>query len=234
MPTRAAAALSAICLVLPAAAAPAFAGTPQGEQADEAVTASQPVYRHAPEPAAAAPPAARGRVARLLIDPHGDVDGLWLDNGIIVRFSPRIGGQVAGAVHAGDRVSVAGVPYAAGTVHATEVRNENDGRAVAEPAGGGQPPAAEQDEPMESLEPLQAEGTIEVVLRGRRSEANGVILEDGSIVRFPPYTMPFVVRPGQRFAAAGRGTRNDYGLAIQAASVGRSLEVLQPLYAGAR
>src|SRR5690606_42153663 len=84
----------------------------------------------------------------------------------------------------------------------------------------------------EPLEPLKVQGRIEAVLRDRRREANGVILNDGSIVRFPPYTMPFLVQPGQPFAAAGHGTRNDYGGSVDATRVGRSLRLLQPLYAG--
>jgi len=44
--------------------------------------------------------------------------------------------------------------------------------------------------------------------------------------------MPFVVHPGQPFAAAGNGTRNQFGVAVDATRVGRSLRRLQPLYAG--
>lgn len=229
MACRAAVLLSAVCLAL-LAAAPERALAQEEKQASHAWTAAA-----AQDHAAALEPTAEGAVARLLINPYGEVDGLWLEDGTIVRCSPRMGEQLAASVQPGDEVSVTGDLHAPGTVRALTVRNDTRGGTVAEP-----PPAVEERPPFAPparavpLEPLQAQGSIEAVLHGRRSEANGVILHDGSIVRFPPYTMPFLVREGEPFAAVGRGTRNRYGLSIDATSVGRSLGLLQPLYAGVR
>jgi len=227
------------CLV-PLIASLACLGLPHAAHASTDGTQREFATGASPQPVAGnAEPAAKGTVARLLINPYGQVDGLWLSDGTIVRCSPRLGQRLAEAVHPGDEVSVSGEVHAPDTVSAQVVRNETRGGTIAEPAGhrpgrddGQYPPAFVPPPQVQPLEPLQVQGRIEAVLRDRRREANGVILSDGSIVRFPPYTMPFVVHPGQPFAAAGNGTRNQFGVAVDATRVGRSLRRLQPLYAG--
>ena len=72
------------------------------------------------------------------------------------------------------------------------------------------------------------------MLTGPRGEANGVILTDGSIVRFPPESLRQSVQPGAPFAASGLGTRNANGTSLEAVNLGTSLSALQPLYDGAR
>lgn len=71
---------------------------------------------------------------------------------------------------------------------------------------------------------------MDAVLTGPRGEANGVILGDGSIVRFPPESLRLSIQPGAAFAAAGMGTRNEFGTSLEAVSMGASLAALQPLY----
>ncbi|MNE73416.1 hypothetical protein D3C80_1694270 [compost metagenome] len=79
---------------------------------------------------------------------------------------------------------------------------------------------------------MEVEGSIETVLTGPRGETNGVILNDGSIVRFPPNGMQIPIKAGMPFAASGLGTRNNYGQSLEAISVGAHLSALQPLYRG--
>src|SRR5471030_317093 len=48
----------------------------------------------------------------------------------------------------------------------------------------------------QNLQQLQAEGIIDTVLSGPRGETNGVILNDGSIVLFPPEGMQVSIKVG--------------------------------------
>jgi hypothetical protein len=51
---------------------------------------------------------------------------------------------------------------------------------------------------------------------------NGAILEDGTIVRFPPHIgmqMQSLLRAGSQLSVAGYGTQNAYGRAIESTSL---------------
>lgn len=190
-------------------------------------------------PAPLAPPAAarpmpavaQGQVQRLLTNPYGEVDGLRLADGTIVRFAPHLADALTAAVKPGDTVRVIGRPHARGTVQADAIVNDASGQTVYD-----QPPPLADGRPLpphlraQRLQPQQVEGRVDAVLTGRRGEANGVILADGSIVRFPPDSLRQPVQPGAPFAAAGLGTRNGLGLSMEAVSLGTSLSALQPLY----
>jgi hypothetical protein len=68
-------------------------------------------------------------------------------------------------------------------------------------------------------------GTVTRVLTGPRGEANGVLLDDGTVVRFPPHVgeaFADLVRPGARLAAQGYGSSGPAGTAIEAVALGPS------------
>lgn len=185
-------------------------------------------------PRAAMPPAQavlEGPVTRLLTNPYGDIDGLRLSDGTIVRFPPHMADALTAAVKVGDRVRIIGRRETAGSVKADAVVNSATGQTVYD-----QPPALGAKSPlpahlrMASLQTQQAQGRIDVVLTGPRGEANGVILSDGSIVRFPPHALQQALQQGQPFAASGLGTRNAHGTSLEAISTGARLSDLQPLY----
>lgn len=178
---------------------------------------------------------AQGPVQRMLINPYGEVDGLRLEDGTLVKFAPHLADALVAAVKPGDAVRIIGRPEARGTVRADAVVNVASGQTVYD-----QPPPVDQGRPLpphlraQKLQPQQVEGKVDAVLTGPRGEANGVILADGSIVRFPPESLRLSVQPGAPFAASGLGTRNAMGTSLEAVSLGTSLSALQPLYEGAR
>lgn len=174
---------------------------------------------------------AQGPVQRMLINPYGEVDGLRLVDGTIVKFPPHVSDTLTAAVKPGDMVRVIGRPEARGTVKADAIVNTASGQTVYD-----QPPPVGEGRPLpphlraQRLQPQKVEGRVDTVLTGRRGEANGVILADGSIVRFPPESLRLSVQPGAPFAASGLGTRNAMGTSLEAVSLGTSLATLQPLY----
>lgn len=170
-------------------------------------------------------------VARWLTNPYGEVDGLRVSDGTIVRFAPHMADAMMAAVKPGDRVSVIGRRDAPGMVRADAIVNAATGQTVYD-----QPPAAVGARPMPahlrmaSLQTQQAQGRIDAVLTGARGETHGVILSDGSIVRFPPHALQQPLQQGQPFAASGLGTRNAHGTSLEAIRAGASLADLRPLY----
>lgn len=172
-----------------------------------------------------------GQVQRMLINPYGEVDGLRLSDGTIVKFPPHMADALTTTVKVGDAVRIIGHAEARGTVRADAIVHTGSGRTVYDqppPVGEGRvlPPHLRA----QRLQPQQVEGRVETVLTGPRGEANGVILSDGSIVRFPPESLRISVQTGAPFAASGLGTRNAFGTSLEAVSMGATLSVLQPLY----
>ena len=171
----------------PGAPTEAYPGAPVGPAGPAAGPAQPPL-----PPGAMPPPAqnvAQGAVQRLLINPYGEIDGLRLADGTIVRFPPHLSDAVAAAVKPGDAVRVVGRPQGRGMVKADAIVNVASGQTVYD-----QPPMADGGRPLPPhlraarLQPQKVEGQVDAVLTGRRGEVTGVILSDGSIV-------PFFTRP---------------------------------------
>ncbi|MDR3067655.1 MULTISPECIES: hypothetical protein [Comamonas] len=193
-----------------------------------------PAPQHPPMPARPAPAGQyvlEGQVQQMLINPYGEVDGLRLKDGSIVKFPPHMAEALLAAVKVGDAVRAIGRAQTRGTVQAEAIIQTATGRTVYE-----QPPLVGEGRALpphlraQRLQTQQVEGRVDAVLTGPRGEANGVILGDGSIVRFPPESLRLSIQPGAAFAAAGMGTRNEFGTSLEAVSMGASLAALQPLY----
>ena len=153
--------------------------------------AAPPLPAHGPGAPHAAMPHAQAvlesPVARLLTNPYGEVDGLRLTDGTVVRFPPHMADALTTAVKVGDTVRIIGRSEAGGAVKADAIVNTATGQTVYD-----QPPEPGRARPMPphlrmaGLQTQQAQGRIEAVLTGPRGDANGVILSDGAIVRFAP------------------------------------------------
>jgi hypothetical protein len=180
-----------------------------------------------------APPVAQARVARLLINPFGEVDGVLLDIGTIVTFPPHMGEQLAAAVKAGDPVIVKGYQEAPTQIKGYVITNAASNQTVMTqpkpPAGMKLPKHIRAM----GLKEMKAQGEVRQVRFGGRGEINGVILGDGTIVRFPrdaSYRFASLFQAGQRIAAAGYGTQNQFGQAFEATALGSEGQAPQPLY----
>lgn len=191
-----------------------------------------PASRFSPDPARPMPaPVVAGRVTRMLINPYGEVDGLLLDERLVVKFPPHLSRRLTDAVAPQQQVRIFGIAETPQVIRADAIVNAATGQGVVDV-----PPALDSDAPLPphlraaQLSQLSVRGKISLVLTGPRGEANGVLLDDGSIVRFAPDSLPFRPDPGMPFAASGMGTRNSYGTAIEAVSAGVGSTELQPLY----
>src|SRR5262249_7391577 len=84
-----------------------------------------------------------------------------------------------------------------------------------------------------TLSRLQVSGVVELVLRGRNGEVNGVLIGDGTVVRFPPHAafdFAALLQRGQTLVAEGLGTQNAYGKGLEATAIGASSTELRPIY----
>lgn len=179
-------------------------------------------------------PVIEGRVTRLLINPYGEVDGLLMRDRVVVKLPPHLSDAVIAVAAAGQSVRVFGFTEAPGSIKADAVVNLASGQIVFD-----RPPGINDTNGVAPLPPhlrasqlrqLQVEGRVELVLTGPRGEINGVILDNGSIVRFAPDGLRSPLQRGMPFAATGLGTSNTYGTSIEAITVGSSLGSLQQIY----
>jgi hypothetical protein len=175
-----------------------------------------------------------GEVERYLLTPQGFVEGLILNNGLQIKFPPHLGESVVNAVKVGDQVNVMGNPGTRSQlgqeVAAYRITNPKSGREVLD-----QPPTSPPTPPSDrGYSNFSVSGTAKTWIVGRESELNGVILSDGSQVRFPPNVgnqLKNRARPGVSIQAQGFGIKSSYGKALEATSLavdGQSIAIAPP------
>ncbi len=237
--------------VLALTGATAFAQpTPQAPQTPPAATAmptAQPPMGAKPMPKgpgarsrddAATAAVINGRVERWLVNPNGEVDGLLLADGTQVGFSPRLSADAQSALKVGDNVEVSGRRAAnAPVIRASSLKATGSGRIVAiqPPVPGEAKPAPRAPRDPGALTAINASGRVARILYTGRGDANGVLLDSGTIVRFPPHVgaaYASTLQPGSTLQARGWGTRNANGTSIEATAMGGSTETMRELFAG--
>jgi hypothetical protein len=160
-----------------------------------------------------------GRIKMLLMNPNGDIDGLLLTDDTQINFPPHLSEALMQIARIGDTVSVEGFRgYGAGALHATVITNTSSGKRMID-----QPPAPDRPPPPPpALTAITANGHVSQLLHADMGEVTGALLDDGTIVRFPP---PFgvqlqnVLQPNVQLTATGYGTQNGYGRALEATTL---------------
>lgn len=182
---------------------------------------------------ATAAPVAQGKVSRLLVNPFGEIDGLLLDTGTLVTFPKHMGEPLAAAVKPGDTIEVKGHPEASGQIKGYIITNSRSNQPLMvqpKPPKGMKMPKHLRSV---GLRAMDAQGEIRHLHFGKRGEINGVILADGTIVRFSreaSYQFAPMLNIGQSISASGYGTKNQYGQAFEATALGAMGQPPQPVY----
>jgi hypothetical protein len=174
-------------------------------------------------------PAIRGKVTEYSLTPRGDVDGLILEDGTEVHLPPHLGVQLVFTVKPGDQVTVHGLKARSiAMVQAISVTNDATGSTVTDNGPNG------ARGPREPGQPLSAQGRIKAQLHGPQGDLNGVLLEDGTIVRLPPpEALRFAAElvPGQMLYVDGEGIVGPLGKVIAARLMGPSQAQLAEIQA---
>ncbi len=179
-----------------------------------------------------------GRVQQWLINPNGEADGFLLSDGTQVNFPPHLSARAMQTIKPGDTVQISGTRTAAnGSVRAQRMTVNGSGREIVEqgPDANAAPPTPRDPA---ALVAINASGVVSRVLYTDRGDANGVILDSGAIVRFPPRALATggmtsqLLRPGASIVARGWGTRGAQGTALEATAIGESADKMNDLFAG--
>ena len=157
------------------------------------------------------PTEVKGTVAQYSMTPRGAVDGLILVDGTEVLMPPHLSTQLVFAVRPGDAVTIQGVKTVANpVVTAVSLTNDATGAVV-----DTRPPGPAQQ--------LDDESRIKLQLHDPDGHLNGVLLEDGAIVRMPSADAEqdaAGLAVGQPLYARGEGVTTPLGKVIAAREIG--------------
>ena len=160
-------------------------------------------------------PAVKGKVAQYLLSPRGDIDGLLLTDGTEVHLNPMLSAELAFSVKPGDAVTIHGLKAkATPMVAAASITNDATGATVTGRMGRGA---------HEHGTSIEAEGTVKAALHEPRGEINGVLLDNGVVVRLPPaeakkFAAQLAV--GQKLYVRGFGAASPLGKVVMARQLG--------------
>jgi hypothetical protein len=175
----------------------------------------------------------QGKVVHYLINPFGEIDGLFLDSGTLVKVPPHMSNDVGALVRPGDAITLQGTPDGDASFEAYSITNTKSNQTLLrrEPAWNGK--VMPKHLRAAGLKEINADGKIERVIAGKRGEPKIVILEDGANIRLPKdtaYGAYSLISVGAPFAASGYGTENQYGRSLEATAIGTNLASLKPLF----
>ena len=182
-------------------------------------------------------PAFKGKVQMFTLSPRGDIDGLLLVDGTEVKLPPHLTAEIAAAVKVGDVVTVRGLKAASlPLIAASSVANDATNVVVVDngPQGRGKKDrnaGGPKGGPRAAIEgtPTDLQGRVKVALHGRKGEVNGVLLEDGTILRLPPpeaARLAAMLVPGQSIAVRGTLRTTPYGKFMEVRALGATLDKL--------
>jgi hypothetical protein len=178
-------------------------------------------------------PAQRGQVQQFTMTPRGDIDGLILSDGTEVKTPPHLSAEIAYSIKPGDTVTVHGLRAAAlPLVQAVSITDDATGRTVIDYGrlGPRRGPGAGWTAPIPG--PTAVQGRVRIALHGREGEVNGILLEDGTVLRLPPpeaYRFAALLQPGQTVFAEGAEFTTPIGKVLEVWRLGTSRDQLSQL-----
>jgi hypothetical protein len=157
------------------------------------------------------PTVVKGTVVQYSLTPGGAIDGLILADGNEIRLPRHVSSQVAFAVHPGDSVTIRGFKVVADPVMTVSaVTNDATGLVI-----DVRPPAPSVR--------ITVESRVKLQLHNPDGHLDGVLLEDGTVVRMPPFEAEQLVAGlaiGSPLYVSGDGMSSPLGKVIAAREIG--------------
>ncbi|MBL8269348.1 hypothetical protein [Steroidobacter sp.] len=173
------------------------------------------------------------QVQRYVIDVFGDVDGLLLADGSLVKFPAHQSSEVRAAIAPGDSVAVTGAITQPKVIEAWQLSNTNSGAVLIRTP---KPKfAAKLPKHLRSatLRQLEAQGRVSHLVYGKKGEVKMALLEDGTALRLgkqAQWVIGSQLSVGRMIAARGVGTQNEFGRSLEATEIGVDNGPMTSLY----
>ena len=174
-------------------------------------------------------PVFHGKVAAYSLTVRDEADGLLLEDGTEVHISPRLSSELTFAIKPGDSVTVHGLKAsAAAMVQALSIANDASGVKITDTFQ----PANAPDRPVYTPPRMfEARGQIKMSLHAPDGRIDGVLLEDGTILRLangynPPNSD--CLAPGKNVVATGTGVTSLLGKVMETRALALDTETNTP------
>lgn len=178
-------------------------------------------------------PGYTGQVQQFTLTPRGDIDGLILSDGTEVKTAPHLSTEIAYSVKPGDTVEIHGLhAFALPLIEAVSLTDRASGRTVIDsgpraPGPVAPPPPARADDGIAAPLPglAEAQGAIRMLLHGPQGEVNGVLFEDGTVLRLPPPEAAHfasLLQPRRTIVAEGVELASPIGKVVDVRQIGTS------------
>lgn len=166
-------------------------------------------------------PTVTGTVQQYLLNPHGEVDGLLLSDGTVVKFPPHLGIALATSIKAGDAVTAVGFigpnTSQGRAMKALSVTNSQTGQTLVD-----EPPTTPPLPPhLRGLTStaLTVRGTVARFLVNPHGDIDRLILSGGEQITFKPHQAALIVlalgRTTGPITIAGFGAKNAFGTVVE-------------------
>lgn len=169
-----------------------------------------------------------GTVVQYLLNPRGEVDGLLLKEGAVIKFPPHLGRELTQVARPGDSVKANGHFETPESLKGHVIVNAKTGLALREM----KPAPPERANGLDLLQPANVRGKIARLKMNAHGDADGAILADGTVLHFPPHVgkqFASLLVKGETICGAGFGVTNDYGKSVALATLGASAEKQQAI-----
>lgn len=176
-------------------------------------------------------------VQSYVIDAFGDVDGLLLADGWLVKFPAHQSGEVLAVIKPGDVVDVTGAVTQARVIEAWRLANASSGAAVVRAPKPKFATKLPKHLRAAALQPLEAQGRVSHLVHGKKGEVKLAVLEDGTALRLGKHAQWILgsqLSVGQLVNARGVGTQNDIGRALEVTEIGLDNGPMSSLYGAGR
>lgn len=170
-------------------------------------------------------PSLSGTVQQYLLSPHGEVDGLLLSDGAVVKFPPHLGLALAATVKTGDAVTAVGFmsPHTSQgrAIQALSITNSKTGQTLVD-----EPPTTPPLPPhLRGLndQGLTVSGTVARFLVNPHGDIDRLILSGGEEITFKPHQAALLVltlaRINGPISIAGFGTTTEIGTVVNGETI---------------
>jgi hypothetical protein len=167
-------------------------------------------------------PVTEGIVERFILNLDGHVDGFVLTNQTIIHSPPHLSDQLKSAIRPGDLVRIRGVKLrAVDLIVAVSIQRPGGPVVVNEGPDAGEADQGEKP-PRPKRSSMDVSGRVRLQLFAPKGQLNGVLLEDGTILRLghkEAARLSDRLRPGSEIIGRGEGLVTEYGRVIEVCEI---------------
>lgn len=164
-----------------------------------------------------------GTLDRFLLNPKADVDGLLLSDGTEIHTPPHLSEQLLKALSPGDKLTVHGVKTRDSELIVAVAIDPAKGKRIVD--DGPCPKHEKPHKPKKDGEPTTRSGVIQRLLHGPKGNPHGALLDDGTVIRFPPHSgahFAKLLKIDAPITARGHVLTTKHGTVVDARALGAS------------